>query len=179
MTLLLGGRKQIMDRVDIMVSVDTLASNSVLPYIRIAAASFDIKTGEIIDTFDDTTRVNGGDWWARTDADLLNRLLNKNDRSSDDTIVDFISWISRQGTSNSRYLWGRESRILYDYNKIRAHICADRDIYTIVDLANMKLELKPAMKLGKMHLKDTMDDVQTLVHIVHEAYKVIMGGTNE
>lgn len=190
-----------MNRTNIMVDIETLGKNADSPIIQIAAASFDITTGKIIDTFDECcdiacyskdVKINGDTlkWWLKTDADLLNQLLNKSNRDPDDMIFDFLKWIDKQGDFHNRYLWG--NGILFDNNMIKTHMEEigleypifyrnDRDMRTIVDLAAMKLGLESATEFGRLHsdksvrAHDAMNDVKTQVHIMHEAYKVIMG----
>ena len=193
-----------MNRADIMIDLETLGTEPDSPIIQIAAARFDIATGDIIDTFNQvcgfqfehniTITIDTLKWWLNTDNELLKDLLNQGKNSTLSMIESFYSWITNQGEIDERYLWG--NGILFDNNMIKTHFQNfyhkypilyrnDRDMRTIVDLAAMKLGLESATEFSKLHsdenirAHDAMNDVKTQVHIIHEAYKVIMGGANE
>lgn len=155
-------------RIDIMVDIETLGIDVDSTIIQVAAASFDMKTGRIIDTFQkiaDITKnespinVTGGtlQFWMNTDPTLLKTLLNDGELSSEDVLRELNEWILEQteisrGTAERGdvYLWG--NGILFDNRMIQhqmesigieypIHFRKDRDVRTIVDLASTKLSI--------------------------------------
>jgi 3' exoribonuclease, RNase T-like len=174
-----------MSRIDVMVDIETLGTSSDATIFQIAAISFDIRTGDILDNFngiadisvEDNLKVDGSTlkWWLNTDKELLAHLLNNGDGSPTELLQDFHTWLTQQTpVSSDLFLWG--NGILFDNKMIQQQLediglfypinyKNDRDVRTIVDLAGAKLGL------SEKELKDQYND-ESLVH--HNAFDDVL-----
>lgn len=182
-------------RRDIMVDLETLGVTTDSTVFQISAAMFDIRTGEIFDTFDmccDIEKmpvVAAGStikWWLNTNKELLTRLLMSGECSEQEMFQKFHEWMG-EGDKET-FFWG--NGILFDNNFVRDKFTKfgmsypiyyrnDRDVRTILELATMKTGLSEAdfrkkyvPENGEAH--NAMSDVLYQVKMVHECYKAIM-----
>ncbi len=189
-----------MKRIDVMVDIETLGTDSDATIIQIAAIAFDILTGTPIKEFNliadieqnDTLTIDGSTlkWWLDTDAELLSKLLNSGDTSSEDILKEFRRWlidVSHLVKDNNMYLWG--NGILFDNKMIQhqmelidieypVHYQNDRDVRTIVDLTSHKLgiseqELKESYDDDSLRAHDAYDDVIYQINLVSGCYKIL------
>lgn len=148
-------------KLDIMVDLETLSTNNDATIFQIAAALFDVKTGDIIMSFDKRANialnkdmvVSGSTlkWWV-SQGKLLNELLNvQEDFSSDDLIKEFHLWVNNtittHGKSNVRLIGNGPT---FDIMILRTHFERlgleypiafrnERCMRTILQLASDKL----------------------------------------
>lgn len=187
-------------RIDVMVDIETLGNKSDSTIFQISASGFDITTGLSINSFNGiadieqnkTMNVTGDTlkWWLNTDADLLKKLLNKGEGSSEDLLRQFQKWLLHMVENNEVYLWG--NGILFDNNLIRTQFEVlgmvypiffrnDRDVRTIVELAAMKTgrtekEIKADYNDPSLTAHNAMDDVYYQIALVSGCYDIIVGG---
>lgn len=191
------------NRIDIMVDIETLGTNSDSTVIQIAAMAFDIKTGEVKDEFNKIADIEKNKlpikatgstikWWLNTNADLFKKLLLEGDVSSEAMIYMFHKWINNLESGNHDikdvYLWG--NGILFD-NKIIQHQMEmvglnypifyrnDRDVRTIVDLAGVKSglsekELKAKFNDESLVAHNAFDDVIYQIGLVSGCYNMLI-----
>lgn len=187
-------------RVDVMVDIETLGDKAVF---QIAAVRFDIKTGEILSTFnkiispENLKNIDGKTllWWLNTNSELLKSLFAKaNCESEEKLFKDFSDWINNFSSKNSTkedvYLWG--NGILFD-NRIIKNKCEeynivypifyrnDRDMRTFVELAAIKCGFASEVEYRKTFamagdLHDAFADARFQAMILSSAYKVLIGG---
>lgn len=187
-------------RIDVMVDIETLGTNSDSTIIQISAIAFDILTGENLRIFNKIAdiaknsylNVTGSTlkWWLNTNKELLTELVNSGEGSSEDLLYSFHEWL--KGLSDDTkdiYLWG--NGILFDNKMIQTQFedeCLDypifykndRDVRTIVDLAGAKLgiteqELKDKLKDESLVEHNAFDDVKYQIKLVSECYKTLIG----
>jgi len=185
-------------RTDIMVDIETLGTKTGATIFQIAAASFDITTGEIKDTINltgdiakyESLSVDGSTlkWWLDTDAELLKKLLSEGTLSERALLSDLLTWLAKQASSKDVYLWG--NGILFDNVKI-SDLCTkqgvpypifyrnDRDVRTILELASLKSgqtekELRESVSLENERKHDAFDDVKFQIRLVRKCYEIIM-----
>ncbi|UUG68126.1 exonuclease-like protein [Bacillus phage PK-3] len=191
-----------MERVDIMVDIETLGKSSDSTIIQISAIAFDILTGNHISTFNEIADIEKNEnllevdastlkWWLKTDKELLTKLLNSGKHSSETILAHFNGWLRVQSNDiKNVYLWG--NGILFD-NKMIQHQMElngykypifyknDRDVRTIVDLASAKLglsekELKDRFKDDSLVEHNALDDVKYQINLVVGCYKTLING---
>src|SRR5690625_2573087 len=91
-------------RTDVMVDIETLGQGVDSTIFQIAAVAFDITSGEEYKTFNEVAdisnrslQVDGNTlkWWLKTDASLLNNLLNeqKGDKSPKEILGLLSEWL--------------------------------------------------------------------------------------
>ncbi|MCR4362079.1 3'-5' exoribonuclease [Bacillus subtilis] len=193
-----------MERVDIMVDIETLGKKIDSTIIQIAAISFNIETGcqisefnQIVDLSKNTERANIDadtiSWWLKTNDKLFVKLLKEGTVSSDDLFVNFYNWIIKQGNKKDTYLWG--NGILFDNKMIEYQLKNnhgisypiyyknDRDVRTILELASKKLrtsemEIKNQISnmFGEREEHNALDDVRYQIRLVVECYKTLING---
>jgi hypothetical protein len=189
-----------MERIDIMTDIETLGRDSCATIFQVAAIAFNIETGEYINKFNmiadieknKSLNVSGETlkWWLNTDKDLLAKLLNSGEYSSEEIITKFYEWIISLGIDMKNvYLWG--NGILFD-NKILQHQMQsigleypifyrnDRDMRTLVELASYKVGINTEKefrdKYKNLDLKehDAFDDVRGQIDIVVKCYNMLI-----
>lgn len=189
-----------MDRVDIMVDIETLGVGSDAFTFQIAACAFDIATGEIINTFNESLdieqlndiTVKGATllWWLKTNKELLYKLLSQGTIPSEEKLFGkMVEWVNQlPGGLTAKFLWG--NGILFDNNIIRTH-CEryhltypiyyrnDRDMRTLLELASIKtglpeLEIKKQFGANDVVAHDAFDDVRNQISIVSACYKLLI-----
>lgn len=194
--------KTYLDRIDIMVDIETLGTKADSTIFQISAIAFNIETGtryyEFNQTADisknETMNVDGSTikWWLATNKQLLTDLLNQGCDSSEEILANFHNWIlgvqSLVEDTKSVYLWG--NGILFDNNMIRTQFQnigleypisyrSDRDVRTIVELACAKTgltekELKSAFRTEGLVAHDAFDDVIFQIDLVVGCYKELI-----
>lgn len=187
-------------RTDIMVDIETLGTKTGATIFQIAAASFDITTGEVKDTinltgdiaqYDDLT-VDGSTlkWWLDTDHDLLHTLLSGGTLTEQELLTGLLAWMYKQAPDNKNvYLWG--NGILFDNAKI-SDLCDkhdvaypiffrnDRDLRTLLELASFKSgrtekELRTEVTSETERKHDAFDDVMFQIRLARKCYEILIG----
>ena len=150
-----------MSRVDVMIDIETLGTNECPPVFQLTAKAFNIKTGEIISTFNDCCDISTSTsiidkktilWWVETNPALFAKLLldGKNSKHTEEQmIINFIEWFNSLDSNNKNiFLWG--NGVNFD-NRIIAAKCRqynlvypvfyrnDMDMRTIIEIAAMKM----------------------------------------
>lgn len=187
-------------RIDIMVDIETLGNKSDSTIIQIAAAAFDINTGEIfsymneiadIEQNKESLNVTGSTlkWWMKTNPQLLNDLLNGGTKSSSWVIGYFHAWLQQYVDDNDVYLWG--NGILFD-NKMIQHQMElnnlnypifyrnDRDLRTLVELTSVKFgisekELRELYYDSDLTAHNAFDDVHNQIALAVGCYTSLIG----
>ena len=183
-------------RRDIMVDLETLGTTTDSTVFQIAAAEFDITTGEIRSTFNMCCDISKGPvsasgstikWWLDTNKELMATLLSKGTVSEKEMFEAFYQWLKVDDMSET-YFWG--NGVLFDNNFVRDKLTHfgmkypiyyrnDRDVRTILELASMKSgmsekELRDKFIIEGMEAHNAMDDVRYQVNYVHNCYKILM-----
>lgn len=187
------------NRLDIMVDIEALGTNSDSTIIQTSAIAFNIITGEHIDFFDECAnitknkemRVTGStiEWWLKTNPTLLLDIINRQDQDSVSVITKFYNWMKTLQKGYSLYLWG--NGILFDNNMIREQLKLidysypifyrnDRDVRTIVDLACAKIgvseeDFKKSFENGDLVTHDGLDDCKLQIEYVSYCYNLLIG----
>lgn len=177
-----------------MVDLETLGIKDGSTIFQIAAASFDLKTGEIHSEIDlkldiskvEDLKTDGSTlkWWLKTDKELLTKLLHEGELTEDEMFTEFAEWL---GQHKSPKLWG--NGILFDNVKIKQkyesmgldypiYYQHDRDVRTILDLAASisglsEREIRSNNKREDDHDHDAIDDVRKQIRLVHYCYNLI------
>jgi hypothetical protein len=186
-------------RIDVMVDIETLGTNKDSTIFQIAAATFDVETGEIFEVYEQvadieknkTVNVTGSTlkWWLKTNKELLQEILNKGTEASGVILIDFHGWLHKLKLKYQEVcLWG--NGILFDNALIQEQLNAmgfdypiyyknDRDVRTIVDLATKKLgiteqELKEKFSDTSLVEHNALDDVKYQINLVTYCYNVLI-----
>lgn len=176
-------------RIDIMVDLETLGLKQGATIFQIAAAAFDIKTGEIVHTFDKVAsiyctndlKIEGGtlEFWLNQNRELFFKLQERANGCPNQLVGDFWRWLTtftdREDTDV--YLWG--NGILND-NAWLQHAFEEngldypiffrnnRDTRTLREVTELKALILDKEftyeKVGTLH--DAMDDVRSQVNMV-------------
>ena len=187
-----------MNRIDIMVDIETLGTKSDSTIIQIAAIAFDIHTGRHIEKFNqkvDITKneklnVSGSTikWWLNTNKELLAEIINTGVNSSDQVLINFHNWLNELQEDKNLYLWG--NGILFD-NKMIQHQFEnlglsypiyyrnDRDLRTLLDLASNKtglseIEIRNSLKDDILVEHDAYDDVIYQIKLAVYCYNCLI-----
>lgn len=187
-------------RVDIMTDIETLGKGDKTTVFQVAACMFNIETGEIIDTFNQTIDISkdksipvDGDtllWWLNTDKELLTKLLNSGTVSQKDLFDNFRVWIMQFSMSiKDVFLWG--NGMLFDNKLIQSKMQEydieypifyrnDRDMRTIVELAALKSEVNTEKEFRELNkcegltLHDGLDDVKAQIYVLSKAWNILL-----
>lgn len=176
-------------RIDIMVDLETLGLKQGATIFQIAAAAFDIRTGEIVHTFDKVAsiyctndlKIEGGtlEFWLNQNRELFFKLQERANGCPNQLVGDFWRWLTtftdREDTDV--YLWG--NGILND-NAWLQHAFEEngldypiffrnnRDTRTLREVTELKALILDKEftyeKVGTLH--DAMDDVRSQVNMV-------------
>ena len=189
-----------MKRIDVMTDIETLGKDSDSTIFQISAIAFNIESGEYINKFNmiadieknKILNVSGSTikWWLNTDKELLTKLLNEGEYSSEEILKQFYTWlISLSEDMKNVYLWG--NGILFD-NKMLQHQMNninldypifyrnDRDMRTLVELASHKVgietekEFRDKYKNSDLIAHDAFDDVKGQIDIVVKCYNILL-----
>ncbi len=183
-------------RRDIMVDLETLGTTTDSTVFQIAAAEFDITTGQIHSTFNMCCDISKGPvtasgstikWWLNTNKELMAKLLSEGTVSEQEMFERFYQWMKVDDMSET-FFWG--NGILFDNNFVRDKMKQfgmqypifyrnDRDVRTILELAAMKRgvsekELRKEFEIENMEAHNAMDDVRYQVNYVHHCWKILM-----
>ena len=190
-------------RIDVMIDLETLGTDFNAPIFQIAAAGFDIASGDIILTFDECAdiqeltpqdgTINGSTfkWWLDTNPELLAKLLGQGDLTPYDLLKMFHRWFDYLTMKYDEvYLWG--NGILFDNAIIRHKFERygwkypifyrnDRDVRTIFELAQHKTGESAKEMYDRIYDKelvahDAMNDVNNQVALVTECYQILTNG---
>ena len=190
-------------RIDVMIDLETLGTDFNAPIFQIAAAGFDIASGDIILTFDEYAdiqeltpqdgTINGASlkWWLDTNPELLAKLLGQGDLTPYDLLKMFHRWLDDLTMKYDEvYLWG--NGILFDNAIIRHKFEGygwkypifyrnDRDVRTIFELAQHKTGESAEEMYDRIYDKelvahDAMNDVNNQVALVAECYQILTNG---
>lgn len=189
-----------MNRIDIITDIETLGTKTDSQIIQISAIAFDILTNKIIDNFNvcvdigsnEPINVTGGTikWWLKTNAGLLEDILNRPSVKTSVAIKMFVDWVnSLNGDGSEVFLWG--NGILFDNKMIQAQ-CElagqeypifyrnDRDMRTIVELASIKLGFNSTKEFlrkfdnEKLIKHDAFDDCVYQSKVISFAWKTLI-----
>lgn len=180
-----------------MTDIETLGTKEGSTIFQIAAAAFNMETGEIkseinlkmdVKTVEDL-KVDGDTllWWLKTDKELLTKLLDEGNLTEVEMFTQFNDWI--KGQEGSPKLWG--NGILFDNQKIKhkfellgmkypIFFRHDRDVRTILAIASAtsglserKIRDKITREDEKAH--DALDDVYKQIRLVCYCFELIKG----
>jgi hypothetical protein len=187
-----------MNRLDIMVDLETLGKSVDTPIIQLCAMAFELETGDVVDVYEVKVQLesktvidlNTLRWWLQTDKELLTTLLTDTVRrvSEREALLGFKSWIYglrlTYGVDESQtYLWG--NGILFDNKIIQGKmehydLCYpifyrnDRDVRTLLDLYCAKNNVDPRAVAKTMYegLKEhnAFDDCVAQIRLVTHCY---------
>lgn len=185
-----------MSRVDIMVDIETLGTKINSTIFQIAAAVFNIETGEIFETFDkvadislDNIKVDGSTlkWWLNTDMHLLHKLLSKGEKPPYVLLLDFLEFLSKY-KNDEVYLWG--NGIIFDNAMIKYQAEEfgmsypikyknDRDVRTLLELTSLvtnipENEIKNMFDKNDLIKHNALDDVKRQVYLVSGCYNLLL-----
>lgn len=190
-------------RIDVMVDLETLGTDFNAPIFQIAAAGFELLTGDINDTFDESADISSltsedgtvnGDtlkWWLRTNPELLADLLDRGDLTPYGLLQEFHDWLTVLGNRYDEvYLWG--NGILFDNAIIRHKFESygwkypifyrnDRDVRTVFELAQIKTgetaqEMYDSIYDKELVAHDAMNDVMNQVALVSKCSRILTKG---
>lgn len=194
-----------MERLDIMVDLETLGREPYNPMIQLGAVAFDIYTGAEISRLMFNIQVNKDlqveedtlSWWMKTNPQLLSELLalgDKSEMSEQTALLEFNDWIKKtaesKGVVDSKiYLWGNgmlfDNRIIRDKMKsygIKYPIWYpnDRDMRTLVELYCIKHKKTYEGDLkkqfaGKYQAHDALGDCYTQIAMLTHCFAGIIG----
>ena len=184
-------------RIDIMVDIETLGKEGNSPVIQVAAAAFDIHTGEILKEFNrccdisynKNLIVDGSTlkWWLETDSELLKTILARGsvDGTEQYVIEMFHRWITNLQEDYEVYLWG--NGILFDNRIIKEKFEAfglqypifyrnDRDLRTIVDIVNSKynIDIRKECEVEGERKHDAMNYVVYHIRVATRGWNMLM-----
>ena len=186
-----------MDRIDVMVDLETLGTGACPPVFQLAAKAFNIETGEILNSIELFCDISTSEskpeeqtvmWWLNTNFKLFTQLLAKGvngAKTEAQMIEEFITWFNSLHENPKKiFLWG--NGINFD-NRIIAEKCKqygltypvfyrnDMDVRTILEMAALKMGFdgqiayrKSMEFIGEAHNAD--DDVLNQIKIVSKAY---------
>jgi len=192
-----------MNRIDIMVDLETLGLKDNATVFQVSAVMFDISNGKIKSGFNKIIDIEKEDmvvdgstikWWLKTDKELLDKLINDDNSLPASSVWQlFNSWISCEVGNNDLssknvYLWG--NGILFDNQKVKTqmekfgikypiHYTNDRDVRTILDLACDKTsfscdKIKASVSDESETKHDALDDCRYQVRLVSFCYDILM-----
>ena len=177
----------------IMTDIETLGTSEGSTIFQIAAAAFNMQTGDILgeinlklDIAKADLKVDGSTlkWWLNTDKELLTNLLNEGDLSEDEMLIQFDKWVRQ---FENRRLWG--NGILFDNAKLKKAMESigmeypirynkDRDVRTILALASditgkSEKEIKKEVEDINHRAHNAIDDVHKQINFVRHCYKLL------
>lgn len=193
--ILIGGDN--MKGTHIMTDIETLGTKEGATIFQIAAAAFDMETGEIKNHIDLKLNISkvedlsvDGDtlkWWLKTDKELLTKLLHEGTLTEIEMLTQFNEWV--EGQEGSPKLWG--NGILFDNLKLKQKLESkgmkypifyrnDRDVRTILALASAvsglsENDIRDSIKDENERAHDALDDVRKQIRLVTHSFKLIKG----
>jgi hypothetical protein len=192
-------------RIDIMVDLETLGTETDSTIIQIAAIAFDMETKEEKETFNEIADISKNPevritadtlkWWLRTDKELFTKMLHSGNNSSYFILSQFYNWldklVKKYGQKNV-YLWG--NGILFDNKMIQMQMKNnymeypifyrnDRDVRTLVDIYCKQQDipeedLKGSFNDINLTKHDALDDVRYQIKLVHFCYNRLIDKNN-
>ena len=189
-----------MNRIDIVVDLETLGTNNSPVIMQIGAAVFDITTGKIIRKFSHNISIqsciNLGlnidaltlKWWTKQDPNTIKEVMNGT-KSLEFVLDEFKKWVMMVSGNaiGIVHLWG--NGILADntwlksaYNLIGKtypiHYTKDRDVRTILDLAAIKLDVTEKQIQSQVENKgvyhNAVDDAEWAAKVVSTCYNILL-----
>lgn len=190
-----------MKRIDIMLDLETLSLKPKANVIQISAVAFDIKTGDILDVFDQCCSVTMHrisdrdtlDWWEQTNPDLLQNIIARGVGVSQMLALGrFVNWVQKLRSElelehSQVFLWG--NGVIFDNCKIQdmceqfgiaypIHYKCDQDMRTLNRLYKDRLEflgMQEPLELefvGTEH--DALDDCKNQIKAVVRQYNFLV-----
>lgn len=187
--------------INIMVDIETIGKVQDATIFQIAAAVFDIETGNVLDTIDlklDVRSVEDfqadGDtllWWLNENKELLTKLMNEGNLLEPTFYRKFSEWLTDLTVAagdEELAMWG--NGISFDIvrlrNKYEKHDMPflisyrnEFDVRTILNLASDKTglskdELKQMVTNEEETKHDALDDVRYQARLVSQCYNMLM-----
>ena len=188
-----------MNRIDIMVDLETLGKSAETPLIQFSAIAFDITNGRVLDRFDNKIRLDGHilvdadtlKWWLKTNVELLNQIIAEGVFTEQETLENFKTFVEYQTFTESLklknvYLWG--NGILFDNTIIKGKMLKydmvypifyrnDRDVRTFAEAACLitgdtyENMREEAHKNFLEH--DALQDCLAQIELICRAYQII------
>lgn len=179
---------------DLMLDIETLSTSIPSPIISIAAAFFDINTGEIGATYYSVIKLESAlqhgeleaktlQWWFKQSDDARSIFNSTNAIELNEALITFSTFLKEHASPENVKIWGNgacfDNVILANaYNKTGLPIPwsfkKDRDVRTIVDLCIRIKEQDPTLlvaRTGTPH--NALDDVIHQVKYVTLAYNLL------
>lgn len=186
-------------RLDLMLDIETLGTDSDTTLIQLACVAFDIRTGSIVSEFNEfidigqtkDLKVTGSTikWWLKTDSTLFKSLIERGSLSEREVFARFHNWMKGLQETYSLYAWG--NGLLFDLAIIKTKLTqygfsypisfkTERDVRTIVDLYCAKKgitekQFKDIHKSNDLVVHNGLDDCKFQIRFVVEAYKDLVG----
>ena len=185
---------------NIMVDIETIGKVQDATIFQIAAASFDIETGDILNTIDLKLDIKScpelkadGDtllWWLNENKELLTKLLNEGNLIEPTFYRTFSEWLTDEALASDADLsmWG--NGISFDIVRLRnkyenygqpflISFRNEFDVRTILNLAADKLgvskdEIRNSVTDENEVKHDALDDVRYQVRLVCKCYEILM-----
>lgn len=185
---------------NIMVDIETIGKVQDATIFQIAAASFDIETGDILNTIDLKLDIKSctelkadGDtllWWLNENKELLTKLLNEGNLIEPTFYRTFSEWLTDEALASDADLsmWG--NGISFDIVRLRnkyenygqpflISFRNEFDVRTILNLAADKLgvskdEIRNSVADENEVKHDALDDVRYQVRLVCKCYEILM-----
>ena len=188
-----------MNRVDIMTDLETLGTKSNSTVFQVSAISFDIKTGEMFDSFNKIIDIgkehiisDGStiQWWLKTNKELMSDLINSEvSESGEQVFKSFREWIINQSSEiKNIYLWG--NGIKFDNVMIDSQMSKyglqypifyrnDRDVRTMLELASIKSgisekEIRASFNNEDELCHNALDDCKYQIRLLKGCYDLLM-----
>lgn len=188
-----------MNRIDIMVDLETLGTKADSTIFQISAVAFDITSGDHLNIYDRTADISKNEnwemnvsgstikWWLNVNKELFTKLLHQGKGSSRELLEDFHEWLSGLGRHFEIHLWS--NGILFDNNMIRTQFenmglqypvkyKHDRDLRTLVDLTTARLGVSEKDLRGKyygadLEAHDAFNDVTNQIRLAVACYRIL------
>jgi len=161
---------------------------------------FELNTGKILEEFNVFLDISSNDypsfivnpdtlkWWLKTDANLLNSIINNKDSVSYDIASKKLYEFLKAPKGEVSYLWGNgatfdnviiEDFLSYSEFKYPIHYTNDRDYRTLVSMAAIKKGISYREYQSLFERKNiqhnAFDDVVHQVEVLSTAYREVMG----
>lgn len=181
---------------DLMLDIETLGISIPSPIISIAGVFFDIKTGEVGDSFYSVIALESAleygkidsrtlQWWFKQSSEARSVFDQKNSFSLEHTLKTFSTFLLEKNTSKNLCVWGNgscfDNAILANaYDKLGIplpwNFRNDRDVRTIVDLCIRVKGKDPLSQISREGVHhNALDDALHQIRYVSLSYKLLNG----